>query len=157
LDAPWLNPETQGLVNILLRSHQRAFGSSLLAGDRPGSSRRLASQELFATTTAVLAHDGNSDPRLTYANAAAIRLWRRPWNDMVGMHSRLTAPASERQERAAALNHAQRRDAFQGYRGIRMDSEGRRFVINNARIWTLWDEESRICGQAAAFASWWWL
>lgn len=161
-EAPWLSLEKRGLVNILLLSHQRAFGTPLLAGDRTGSSRRLACQELFAVDMAVLAHDGaaldsNEGPRLTYANAAALRLWRHTWPTMIGMPSKLTAPANARRERAQALQTAQRRDAYQGYRGIRIDREGRRFMINNASIWTLWDEEGRACGQAAAFSDWWWL
>ena len=159
-EAPWLSLATQGLVTLLLRSHQRAFGQPLLACDRSGNARRLICQELFAADMAVLAHDGaaldaGEGPRLTYANAAALRLWQRPWSAMVGMPSRRTAPESERRERAQALSTAQQRDAFRGYRGIRIDRNGRRFVINNARIWTLWDGNGRACGQAAAFADWW--
>jgi len=147
----------QGLVSILLLSHRRAFDSPLLASDRPGTSRRLTAQELFNSSMAVLAHNNAGDPALTYANATALRLWKRPWNEMVGMPSRLTAAQSERKERAASLKQALAIDAINTYSGIRMDRCGRQFMIHNARIWTLWDEEGRRCGQAAAFSSWWWL
>lgn len=147
----------QGLVSILLLSHRRAFDCPLLASDRPGTSRRLTAQELFNSSMAVLAHNNAGDPALTYANATALRLWKRPWNEMVGMPSRLTAAQSERKERAASLKQALAIDAINTYSGIRVDRCGRQFMIHNARIWTLWDEEGRRCGQAAAFSSWWWL
>ena len=155
--APWQTLEIQGLVTILLLSHRRAFDSPLLASDRAGTSRRLSAQELFNSSMAVLAHDNTSDPALTYANATALKLWQRTWTQMIGMPSRLTAAQSERRERAASLKQALAQDAINTYTGLRVDRFGRQFMIRNARIWTLWDEEGRRCGQAAAFSSWWWV
>ncbi|MCP9851202.1 MEKHLA domain-containing protein [Cyanobium sp. Morenito 9A2] len=142
---------------LLLESHRQAFGRPLLAGHNPGRCRRLGAQELFAGAEVVLAHGGGRDPRLIYANGAALRLWRRPWTAMVGLPSRLTAEPQERRARQQLLETAERLEAIRGYRGVRVDGEGRRFVIDNARLWTLRDEEGRGCGQAAAFSSWWWL
>ena len=96
-------------------------------------------------------------PQLSYANAAALQLWDSHWDGLIGMPSRLTAPDSERAERSSALGQAKRLDAVQNYRGIRISRKGRRFMINKARIWTLWDAEERVCGQAACFSDWWWL
>ena len=73
--------------------------------------------------TVVLAHDGSADPRLIYANRAALLLWRRPWSAMVGLPSRLTAEPAERQSRALALERARRCVALEGYAGIRIDSD----------------------------------
>ena len=73
------------------------------------------------------------------------------------IRDRLTTPDSERAERSSALGQAKRLDAAQNYRGIRISRKGRRFMINKARIWTLWDAEERVCGQAACFSDWWWL
>ncbi|WP_416233302.1 MEKHLA domain-containing protein [Cyanobium gracile] len=122
-----------------------------------GRSPLQAAQELFVATTVVLAHDGSADPRLIYANRAALLLWRRPWSAMVGLPSRLTAEPAERQSRALALEQARRCVALEGYAGIRIDSDGRRFRIEKARLWTLQDGDGQPCGQAAAFATWWWL
>lgn len=155
--APWQTLEIQGLITSLLLSHRRAFNSPLLACDRPGTSRRLSAQELFSSSMAVLAHNNAGDPCLTYANATALTLWKRPWSDMVGMPSRLTAAPSERLERTASLKQALARESINTYSGIRVDRHGQSFLIRNARIWTLWDEEGRRWGQAAAFSSWWWL
>ena len=156
-EAAWLTSEKQGLARLLLQSHQRAFGQPLIAAALAGRSKRLLCQELFACGFPVLAHDTDKDPRLSYANAAALQLWETHWDELIGMPSRLTAPESERAERSNALGQAQRLDAVRNYRGRRISRQGRRFMINNARIWTLWDQEERVCGQAACFSDWWWL
>ena len=155
-EPPWLSPRGLADAALILRGHERAYGRPLLAG---GGHRhlRLRAQELFAATCVVLAHDGGDDPRLIYANAAALRLWRRPWSALVGMPSRLTAEPAERRARADALALALRREAISNYGGIRIDSRGRRFRIEGARLWTLRNEAGEARGQAACFESWWWL
>lgn len=155
-EPPWLSPQSQDWALRILDGHRRAYGVPLLAGD-PERPLRLRAQELFAATQVVLAHDGGSDPHLTYANAAALRLWRRPWASLVGMPSRLTAEPAERAARAGALALALQRNAIRNYGGIRVDSQGRRFRIEGARLWTLLSPEGAACGQAACFESWWWL
>lgn len=110
----------------------------------------------------VLAHDGapldqDEGPRLIYANRAALRLWRRDWAAMVGLPSSLTAEPAERASRQQALACAQQQQAIANYSGIRIDSQGRRFAITGARIWTLRDTHGQPCGQAAAFGDWHWL
>ena len=155
--AAWLTTEKQGLAKLLLQSHQRAFSRPLIASAQTSQSKQLLCQHLFACGFPVLAHGTGEDPKLSYANAAALQLWETNWNELIGMPSRLTAPNSERGERSNALGQAKRLDAVQNYRGIRISRKGRRFMINKARIWTLWDTEERVCGQAACFSDWWWL
>ena len=155
-DAPWLSPTALAWVERILASHQRAFGRPLLAGTGPTRDRRQAAQELFAAATVVLAHDGGADPRFVYANAAALRLWQRPWRQMVGVPARLSAAPTERHERSAALARA-RQEAIANYSGIRVDSRGRRFRLEGARLFSLDDGADRTDGQAACFSRWHWL
>lgn len=156
-EAPWLTPDGLRLARRLLRSHELAFGVPLVQGLDPANEPRQAAQELFAADQVVLAHDEAADPRLIYANRAALRLWRHRWETMVGMPSRLTAEPCQRAARAEALERARRRSALGGYGGIRIDSRGRRFRIENARLWRLTGESGGPWGQAAAFGRWWWL
>jgi len=163
-ESPWLTPESINLATRLVASHERAFGRPLLATPAAcaGSTQRLLAQELFATSTVVLAHDGTpldqgEGPRLIYANRAALRLWRRSWAAMVGLPSSRTAEPAERAARQQALSSAQQQQAIANYSGIRIDSQGRRFAITGARIWTLLDAHDQPCGQAAAFGDWHWL
>jgi hypothetical protein len=166
--APWLSRLSLERADCILNGHLRGFGTSLLtgsAGRAPAleqDSSLHRAQELFALATVVLAHDGSDPgaepgPRLIYANAAALQLWRRPWAEMVGLPSRLTAEPEQRLTRAAMLVQAREQHAITGYSGIRIDSHGRRFQIHKARLWTLWDQHNQPCGQAAAFNAWWWL
>ena len=163
-EAPWLTPEAIGLASRLNASHARAFGRPLLAAAAiaaPAPNPRLLAQDLFAAATVVLAHDGapldqGEGPRLIYANRAALRLWRHDWAAMVGLPSSQTAEPAERAGRQQALAAAQQHQAITNYSGIRIDSQGRRFAIRGARIWTLLDDRSQPCGQAAAFGDWHW-
>jgi hypothetical protein len=159
---PWLAEPRLALAGVILASHQRAFGRPLLAGLAADASPLQQAQALFAAPVVVLAHDGQDPgadpgPRLTYANRAALGLWRRRWGEMVGMPSRLTAPPAERGSRGQALRQAQGSGALQHYSGIRVDSGGRRFQITGARLWSLHDGQNQPGGQAAGFSSWWWL
>jgi hypothetical protein len=160
------------LAATLCASHQLGFGRPLIAAAHPATAANLAApdprllaQELFAAATVVLAHDGadptgDPGPRLIYANRAALQLWRRPWAELVGMPSRLTAEPAERAGRARALASVQRQHAITNYTGVRIDSQGRRFQIRGARVWTLWRPGAsgtpEPCGQAAAFSAWHW-
>ena len=156
-EPPWLAPPALVHVAWILEGHQRAFGQPLLAGLRADLSPRQRGQELFAAPRVVLAHDGGDDPRLIYANRAALTLWRRSWREMIGLPSRLTAEPKHRADRALALARARHQEALRGYGGIRVDRCGRRFRIESARLWTLRDGQGSACGQAASFARWWWL
>ena len=156
-ETPWLSDEKRGLVNLLLNSHQQAFGRPLLASQRSSQSMRLTCQELFVCGFPVLAHGTGSDPTLSYANAAALQLWETSWDELIGMPSRLTAPETEQAERRSALGKAEGLKAVKGYGGIRISRQGRQFRIRNAKIWTLRDSEERVRGQAACFSDWWYL
>lgn len=172
-NAPWLTPAKIALAHDIVRSHRSAFGAALLATPaarnpasyqriQPANYHRLLAQELFAAATVVLAHDcapleEGEGPRLIYANRAALTLWRRDWDAMVGMPSSRTAEPAHRTSRRQALVGALQQQAISNYNGIRIDSSGRRFAINGARIWTLRDASGQTCGQAAAFSCWWWL
>jgi hypothetical protein len=158
---PWLSPPVLERLECLERGHLQAFGRPLLAGD-PDRPLRLRAQELFAAAEVVLAHDGadpglDPGPRLIYANRSALRLWRRPWAELVGMPSRLTAEPAQRSSRSQALTQALRSGGIRGYAGIRIDSQGRRFQLSGARIWSLIGADGTTCGQAAAFENWWWI
>jgi hypothetical protein len=141
-----------GLTALLLESHQRLFQRRLVCS----TGIRLAAQELFVLDEVVLCHDGSEDPRFLYANRAALQLFSRNWEQMVGMPSRLSASANQRLSRREQLELARRQDKLENYSGVRVNSQGRRFQIRGARIWSLIDQERHYSGQAACFSQWWW-
>ena len=152
VEASWLSPQLLGLTALLLESHQRLFQRPLIRSQ----SIRLAAQELFVLDQVVLCHDGSEDPRFLYANRAALQLFSRNWEQMVGMPSRLSASANQRLSRREQLELARRQDKLENYSGVRVNSQGRRFQIRGARIWSLIDQERHYSGQAACFSQWWW-
>jgi hypothetical protein len=49
---------------------------------------------------------------------------------------------------------ADERGYFTGYRGIRISATGRRFLVTEATVWNVVDQQSRRMGQAATFSRW---
>ena len=151
-EAPWLTPALLGLTALLLNSHASRFPRPLV----PRQSIRLAAQELFVLDQVVLCHDGSSDPSFLYANRAALQLFGRTWEQMVGLPSRFSARAEQRPQRSALLERVRQQQALEGYGGERVNSRGRRFQFRGAQLWNLVDAEQRYRGQAACFSNWWW-
>jgi hypothetical protein len=55
------------------------------------------------------------------------------------------------------LEQAKTRGYLDTYRGVRITSTGRRFLVENALVWNVVDAEGQRVGQAATFAQWTWL
>jgi PAS domain S-box-containing protein len=137
---------------LLVGSHERVVGTSMLpAGiDGPDVPRWLYKDAPFV----LLAHDTSADPLVVYANRAAQRCFGYGWDEFVGMPSRLSAEAPNREERATFMD-AVRRDGYVGdYRGLRVSKSGRRFWIDDATVWNLVDVDGALQGQAALVRRW---
>lgn len=100
---------------------------------------------------AVLAHDTSPDPLFVYANRAAQRAFGYTWEAFVGMPSRLSAEAPEREERQRLLDAVARDGFVSDYAGIRVARDGRRFPVTDGIVWQLMDADGTVRGQAATF------
>jgi hypothetical protein len=98
-----------------------------------------------------------ADPLLNYGTQVALELWELTWEQLVKTPSRLTAESVNRAEREWMLEQARTRGYLDTYRGVRISSTGRRFLVENALIWNVVDAAGRRVGQAATFAQWTWL
>ncbi|MCC6141638.1 MAG: MEKHLA domain-containing protein [Nitrospira sp.] len=136
---------------LLLESFRRWTGRELLL--RTGSSEDQA-QALFAAPFVVVSHGAESDPILNYGNQTALDLWELPWAQLTRTPSRLTAEPMNRDERARMLAVAEAQGYFAGYRGIRISSTGKRFLVEDATVWNVVDGQGIRVGQAATFARW---
>jgi len=126
-----------GYVARLIASFARATGGDLVreAGLDPNAVGRSAWEGNFA----LLSH-GN-DAILTYANRFALELWEMDWQTMLVTPSRETAPQGEdRDTRAALMEQVARHGFIRNYTGRRVSRTGRLFLIENATVWTLFDE-----------------
>ncbi len=97
------------------------------------------------------------DPLLNYGNHVALELWEMTWEQLIMTPSRLTAEPVNRAERESMLEQARTRGYLDTYRGVRITSTGRRFLVENALIWNVVDGKGQRVGQAATFSQWTWL
>jgi len=95
-----------------------------------------------------------ADPILNYGNQAALNLWELSWEYLLTTPSRLTAEADDRAERERMLMQARAKGYYDGYRGVRISSTGRRFLVEQAVIWNVIDPAGHRIGQAATFSQW---
>ena len=151
--TPWLTNQSLRLVHLLLVSYENTFGEPLLPTQQSFKSKLDKGKACYSMNQPIMAHDNTPDPCLIYANSLALDIWVLCWDEMIGMPSRLTAPIEMLKERKKALNQA-KKYAINNYQGIRVNSEGERFCIKNAKIWTLLDPKDNVYGQAATFSDW---
>ena len=97
-EAAWLTTDKQELAGVLLESHQRAFSRPLIASAQSSrsDSKRLLCQNLFACGFPVLAHGTEPDPKLSYANAAALQLWESRRRTGSGRAAALSGPVGRK-------------------------------------------------------------
>ena len=139
-----------GHVAMLCASYQRLTGKDLIVAD---ADQPLA-EALYQAPFAVLSHGTEPDPIFNYANLTAQRLFEMTWAQITAMPSRLSAEPVSREERASLLAAVAERGFIDDYRGVRVSSSGRRFMIEQATVWNLGDAQGRRAGQAATFAEW---
>lgn len=142
---------TDEFLDCLLSSYARWLKRDLM----PRSGSIVTDrQALVAAPFVVVAHGTEPDPILCYGNQAALALWETNLATFVTMPSRLTAEPLHRDERARLLERTTRDGYVDDYRGIRISSTGKRFMIEQAIVWNIVDNDARYLGQAATFSSW---
>lgn len=150
----WNNPAIVEWSQLLLNSFRHWTTRELLerVGD-PG----CQAHKLFRSPFVVVSHGMEEDPLLNYGNQVALELWVLTWEQLVKTPSRLTAELTNRAEREWMLEQARTRGYLDTYRGVRISSTGRRFLVENALIWNVVDAKGQRVGQAATFSQWTWL
>jgi hypothetical protein len=148
---PWSSPEWVARARLLVESFRRRLGRELVVAT---GSDLVVAEALFRAPAVVVAHGTGPDPLLTYANAAALRLWEMQPDTLVRTPSRLTAEPVHRDERARLLERTSREGFVDDYSGVRISKTGRRFMIERAIVWNVDDEAGRLLGQAATFDRW---
>ncbi len=136
---------------LLLDSYRHWIGNDLI--ERTPDAEQQA-RTLFEASFVVVSHGVEPDPILNYANQTALDLWELSWDRFIKTPSRLTAEPDERAERERLLTQARAEGYYDGYRGVRISSTGRRFRVEQALIWTVIDSAGKPIGQAATFSQW---
>jgi hypothetical protein len=151
VDEIWQRPAVIAQTQLIAHSLGHWTGRALL----PGLFNPLGlAKNIFAAPFVLVSHGTEADPVLNYGNAAALELWEMSWAELTRTPSRLTAEASNREERARLLAAVEERGFIDDYSGIRVSKTGRRFRIAQATVWNLLDERGLYAGQAAMFSRW---
>lgn len=137
-------------AGLLLASYQRLLNKPLLTL----SAGQPLGRQVFEANFALLSHDTAADPLFNYGNRFALDLFELPWAEFVGMPSRYSAEPVNRQERESLLAQVTQKGFIDNYAGVRIAASGRRFLIRQAVVWNVYDEQRHYCGQAACFRDW---
>jgi hypothetical protein len=150
----WTRPAIIEWSQQLLNSFHHWTGHELI--ERAGDLEYQA-YTLFQAPFVVVSHGIEEDPLLNYGNHVALELWEMTWEQLIMTPSRLTAEPVNRAERESMLEQARIRGYLDTYRGVRITSTGRRFLVENALIWNVVNGKGQRVGQAAMFSQWTWL
>lgn len=138
------------IVRCLARSLFNKTGRTLF----PGVALEALEAAAFNAPFVLLAHGSETDPLLSYGNAAALALFELSPERLVGMPSRLTAEPQHQEERSGTLDAVKAAGFIDNYTAVRVSSTGRRFQITGATIWALEDDSGNACGHGAMFSLW---
>ncbi|OIO72185.1 MAG: MEKHLA domain-containing protein [Zetaproteobacteria bacterium CG_4_9_14_3_um_filter_49_83] len=138
-------------AGLLISSFRRLTGRDLVCCEEPASDLPRA---LFEAPFAVLSHTTDADPVFNYANQTAMQLFEMDWQTFTHLPSRHSAEPLAREERARLLERVTCNGFVDDYRGVRISATGKRFLLEEATVWNLIDEDGIYCGQAAALFRW---
>jgi hypothetical protein len=137
-------------VALLIESYQRLLNRSIF----DGTTGQDLGRRVFAADFALLSHNTDDDPLFNYANQTALSLFELSWDECMGMPSRLSAEPINQQARERLLAEVTRNGFIDNYAGVRISKTGKRFQIQNAVVWNVYDMQGVFHGQAAIFSEW---
>jgi MEKHLA domain len=138
-------------VAIICQSYRKLLGVNLVEADGDYGS---ISQALFYAPFAVLSHTADADPLFNYVNLKALELFEFSWDEFIGLPSRLSAAPACQSDRDKLLKAVGQYGFIKDYQGIRIARTGKKFMIKDAVVWNLLDDEGRFVGQAACLKDW---
>lgn len=144
-DPPRLSQDTRRRLGVLADSYARFAGQALAA---PGEDVVAA---LWRHPAAIVAHGIEADPVFFFGNQAALAAFEMALAHFTRLPSRLSAEPVARDERERLLARVRTEGMIQDYCGVRISASGRRFRIEQAKVWNLIDERGAYLGQAALF------
>lgn len=152
---PYPSPDNNFLdfhAEILCHSYQKLLGNTLITASGPPNP--AIAEALFNAPFAVVSHDTAADPVFNYANLKALDLFGFTWEEFTALPSRLSAESALQEDREVMLAEVNQNGYICHYSGVRISKTGRRFLINNAVVWNLYDHNQVYYGQAACFTDW---
>ena len=138
-------------VKVLRKSYESLVGRVMY----PGAGKGVAfAANVFNAPFALVSHSTEDNPVFNYANRVALALFEMTWQEFIQLPSKLSAEQPNREERTRLLASVDAKGYIENYSGIRVSKTGRRFMINQAVVWNLYDDHDQYYGQAALFSNW---
>ncbi len=130
----------------LLSSFLRLTGKSLIPECTPSNERAKA---LYDAEYPVLSHNSDEDPILNYSNAKGMEQFEISWEELAILPSRFTAEPQTQEERNRLLKAVTENGFIDDYQGVRISAKGNRFMVEDAIVWNVIDEDGVYWGQGA--------
>lgn len=111
-------------------------------------------RSLFEAPFCVVSHNAGHDPVFNYGNKVALELFEMKWVDFINMPSRLSAEQQIREEREHLLARVTEYGFIEDYKGVRISSSGKRFLVEDSIVWNMIDVNGTYRGQAAVIYKW---
>lgn len=143
-----MSPYDVAFAELLLDSYEYVVGAPMV----PGSALRGAEAARWLYDEApfgLLAQDLTADTRFVYANMTVQKSFEYGWDEFIGMPSRLSAEADNREKRQQFMDSVLRQGYASDYRGLRIAKSDRRFWIEDTTVWNILDRDGTLHGQAA--------
>ena len=147
----WQHPSVIEWTQLLLDSYHHWIQHDLINRDTEPLEQ---SRRLFECSFVVVSHGMQDDPILNYGNRTTMELWEMSWDELTRTPSRLTAEPPNQEERARMLERATQHGFIDDYQGVRISKTGKRFLVEQAIVWNVVDDQGRKHGQAATFSKW---
>lgn len=149
INLPWQQDFVIRHTQRLLKSYHHWTGETLL--DVTGTPKEVA-KALFEAPFVLVSHGIEADPIFNYGNLKALEMWELTWEALTQMPSRKTAEPMAQEDRDRLLTETHAKGFVKNYKGVRISSTGKRFLIEDVLIWNLLDENQQKCGQAAVYS-----
>ena len=109
---------------------------------------------LYNASFVIVSHGTENDPVFNFGNKLALDLFELDWKEFILLPSRMSAEETSQQKRKQLIQRVTTDGYFDNYSGVRVSSNGKRFLIEEATIWNIIDANNTYYGQAAMFQKW---
>lgn len=148
---PWQKWDVVLHNRRMLNSYYSLVGSRLVdVNDSP----EILAKLLYEAPFVVVSHGIEDDPIFKYGNQRALELFEMDWEEFTKLPSRKSAEPIDQIKRDRLLKEVNKNGFITNYKGVRITKSGRRFLIEQAVVWNVLDENGKYCGQAATFSNW---
>ncbi|OQK16386.1 MEKHLA domain-containing protein [Methyloprofundus sedimenti] len=138
-------------AELLISSYHRWTGKDLV---KPEHSDGDMYRALFQAPYAVVSHNTEDIPIFNYGNQTALSVFEMDWTEFTSLASQKSAEPVNQAERERLLARVSKLGFIDDYKGVRISSTGRHFLIENATVWNVVDARGEYYGQAAVFYKW---